>query len=492
MNWKRSILAILTILSLYSVGFALSNSLGEPQVQAQLELYQTNLILNASSWNPASDDVSSLSQNLIGESPLSVARSSYEKALELTENNLNKLKKEDNNTLVETPRQQLKQNIQRDTKLLDKLNLNLGIINAQEDNLSLAINYWQNIRDKNLSETLISIWNKDIKNDEKIEEIINNNLEGWFRIKTLEKFYSEINDNNKLENILNQEQILAKKSVYRLLILSIIPMVGGLIGFGLIIFLLIQLLVKKENAILAVNSNVAWESPWDWEIIWQVFIVGFFFLSQVFLPLLFGISGFNATALDIKGKALYVLGTYFLMAGGGLSVLYFSLKSFSPFPEGWFKLTNKGWYWWGFGGYLVAIPCVFFVSLFNQQLWQGKGGSNPLLLLALESQDKFALAIFFITACIAAPIFEEIMFRGFLLPSLTRYVPVWSAIVISGVIFAIAHLSLAETIPLATLGIILGIVYTRSRSLLSSILVHSLWNSGTLFSLFLLGSEINI
>lgn len=83
------------------------------------------------------------------------------------------------------------------------------------------------------------------------------------------------------------------------------------------------------------------------------------------------------------------------------------------------------------------------------------------------------------------------MFRGFLLPSLTRYLPVWGAIVLSGVIFAVAHLSLAEIIPLATLGIILGIVYTRSRSLLASITVHSLWNSGTLFSLFLLGSKIN-
>jgi membrane protease YdiL (CAAX protease family) len=43
--------------------------------------------------------------------------------------------------------------------------------------------------------------------------------------------------------------------------------------------------------------------------------------------------------------------------------------------------------------------------------------------------------------------------------------------------------------PLATLGIILGVVYTRSRNLLSSILLHSLWNSGTLISLFILGSS---
>ncbi|RMD71181.1 MAG: CPBP family intramembrane metalloprotease, partial [Cyanobacteria bacterium J149] len=66
-----------------------------------------------------------------------------------------------------------------------------------------------------------------------------------------------------------------------------------------------------------------------------------------------------------------------------------------------------------------------------------------------------------------------------------------SAIVVSGIVFAIAHLSLAEALPLAVLGIILGVVYTRSRSLLASIMVHSLWNSGTLFSLFLLGSKLS-
>jgi membrane protease YdiL (CAAX protease family) len=101
------------------------------------------------------------------------------------------------------------------------------------------------------------------------------------------------------------------------------------------------------------------------------------------------------------------------------------------------------------------------------------------------------LLIFFLTASVAAPIFEEIMFRGFLLPSLTRYLPVWGAILASSLLFAIAHLSLSEVLPLATLGMVLAIVYTRSRNLLSSILLHSLWNAGTLLSLFVLGSGSN-
>jgi hypothetical protein len=106
----------------------------------------------------------------------------------------------------------------------------------------------------------------------------------------------------------------------------------------------------------------------------------------------------------------------------------------------------------------------------------------------LESQDFVVLGIFFFTASIAAPFFEEMMFRGFLLPSLTRYFPVGGAILISGLIFAFAHLNLSEVLPLLVLGMVLGFVYSRSRNLLSSMLLHSLWNSGTLLSLFVLGS----
>jgi uncharacterized protein len=95
-----------------------------------------------------------------------------------------------------------------------------------------------------------------------------------------------------------------------------------------------------------------------------------------------------------------------------------------------------------------------------------------------------------ITAAVAAPIFEELLFRGFLLPSLTRYMPVWGAIALSALIFATAHLSFSEILPLTVLGSMLGFVYTRSRNLLAPMLLHSLWNSVTMLGLFLLGSGI--
>lgn len=497
MNLKRSLLIILTAISLYSVFFALSQSLAETQIQSRLELYQSNLILNASQWQPSSETENNLTQSLIGTNPYAIVQQQYEKTLSLTEAALQaetETKKEvktESILVSDSPRKQLKQEIKANQELIEDLKIKLGIISAYQNKDKTAQFYWQELKDNNVVKVLEKIWLQKTKIDNNEEEIIKNKLDSWFRNITLAQVYQAQNDQEKIKEVNFQTQQLAEKALTRLLLLSIIPVLGGLIGFGLIIFLIVQLFLKKEESILATNAGKIWESPWDWETIAQVLIVGFFFFSQVLLPILIGISGFNPVGLDIKGKALYVLVTYLLMAGGGLSILYFSVKSFFPLPSGWFQFSNKNWFWWGLGGYLTAIPLVFFVSLLNQQLWQGKGGSNPLLMLALESQDKFALAVFFVTASIAAPIFEEIMFRGFLLPSLTRYFPVGISIVISGIVFAIAHLSLAEALPLATLGIILGVVYTRSRSLLASIMIHSLWNSGTLFSLFLLGSKLN-
>jgi hypothetical protein len=509
MNIKRLLLAIITATCLYTVFLALGQSFGEPQVQARLQLYQSNLILHAAQLKSETitdnqkeiaqnnRELIDLSKNLIGGNPYFLVETQYQEALDVTAKFIQKLEKTNLQPKVVTevidsdsPRKQLKEEITENKDFIKELNLKLGILQAQQNKINSALEKWENLEDNQTAIVLRNLWGKQPRILDNAIREINNNLEGWFRYQALKRVYTLKKDRNALLILENKEQTLAKKAISTLIALSIVPVLGGIIGFGLIVFLGIQRLVKKEEAILTTNNNLVWETPWNWEIIWQVLIVGFLFVSQIFIPLLFGILGFNPTNFSIRGKALYVLITYLLMSGSGILVLYLSLKSFFPLPQDWFKFKGGKSFLWGLGGYLIAIPSVFLVSIINQQLWDGQGGSNPLLFLALKAQDRVALAIFFVTASIAAPIFEEIMFRGFLLPSLTRYFPVSTAILVSALIFAFAHLSLAEILPLATLGLILGFVYTKSRSLVSSILVHSLWNSGTLFSLFILGSSL--
>ena len=531
---KRIILSVLTVLVLILAGTALWESWQQPQTQSRLELYGTNLLLQASEWKPqvgAGADLSSRSNALLlGSEPLKVATEEYLEARESALRNLQKAQAQleelrslpastpttpkpqsDIPPVTETSRMTQQNLLQRQRDSLEKftadLNLRLGILQTGQKQVDDALKTWRTVEGQRsqgaegqgreiiselveTADVLIGLWSNPARLLPDAQQLIQANLSGWFRGRALSQLYQLQQRQDALLQLQAAQQEVAQQAIVKLAIINGIPLLVGLIGVGLIIFLVSQRLLKGKESLLAQNESTTWSTPWTAETVWQVFILGFFLLGQLLIPEILSLLKIKPVGGNVQIQAFYVLVTYLLLASGGLGVLFISIKSFLPLPEDWFCLKLRGnWWLWGLGGYATAFPLIVVVSLINQQLWQGQGGSNPLLSLALEAQDSVALAIFFFTAAIAAPLFEEFLFRGFLLPSLTRYVPVWGAIVLSALLFAVAHLSLSEVLPLTALGIILGVVYTRSRNLLAPMLLHSLWNSGTLISLFILGSS---
>ena len=528
MTLKRIILIVLTFVAILFSGSSLIGSLKEPQFQSELELYQTNIVLLATEWEPSNGDGEKL-QNakkaILGAKPLDLALKQYQQARTSAETNLAKTQNQlaqiasTSTDILPTPNSQsevppvtyvssvveqkkLQQTANQIRKMLGELDLQIGIIQARQGNSDTAIETWLNLQKNSsinspfseTSQVLIGLWEKSPYLSENAELLIKDNLKGWFRNSALQKKYQIQQNTESLNNIKFAEQQAAEKALIKLAIIATLPALGGFIGLGLLIFTFGQWIIKREAALLARNSTLGWKTPWDGETILQVFVVGFFLMGQLLVPLFLQLFPIPRPAPNLRIQALYVLISYILVASGSLLVLYLSIKQFLPLSEddNWFSFRLRdGWLLWGIGGYCAAIPIVVVVSLVNQQLWQGQGGSNPLLQIVLESQDNLALLIFFSTAAIAAPLFEEFLFRGFLLPSLTRYLPLWGSILFSSFLFAAAHLSLSEILPLTALGIVLGVVYSRSRNLLAPMLLHSLWNSGTLMSLFILGSSTN-
>jgi hypothetical protein len=549
---RRLILVVLTIIAIANITSSLVRSWGQPQIQSRLELYQTNLLLHASEWQGkntdavtpqnSAPDLTAARNALLGTEPLKTAQKQYQESRQLAQTTQSqitqRLQELSSKELVTPPdvakpqqqmppvadpasasqqrqqlqkslsqvKQQLQKSLSQVKQLIDELDLRLGILQAQQGQTDAAIKSWSKLSNQSSVDTLdppeaslaqtaavlMGLWSEPPRLLPDAESQIQKNLDSWFRYRALTQLYQLQQRQDALLSLQAKEQEIAEQAIFKLAVIGGIPGFGGLLGVGLLLFVLAQRLLQGKRSLLATNGDVPWETPWDWEIVWQVLILGFFFIGQLLLPVLFEVLGFNPASFTVRMQAFYVLISYLLMAFGGLLVLYFSIKPFLPLPEDWFRFKlRSNWIAWGLGGYLVALPLVIVVSLINQQLWKGQGGSNPILPLALEGRDSVALLIFFITACVAAPVFEEIIFRGFLLPSLTRYVPVWGAILASSLLFAIAHLSLSEVLPLATLGMVLGVVYTRSRNLLASMLLHGLWNAGTLLSLFVLGSGSN-
>jgi membrane protease YdiL (CAAX protease family) len=97
------------------------------------------------------------------------------------------------------------------------------------------------------------------------------------------------------------------------------------------------------------------------------------------------------------------------------------------------------------------------------------------------------LAAFFVLAL--TPAFcEEYLFRGFLLSSLRGHMKDGSAIVITAVLFGLFHLDVYRLFGTAALGVLLGILTVRTKSVFPAVLVHAL-NNGTAVIAAMIGVE---
>jgi len=92
---------------------------------------------------------------------------------------------------------------------------------------------------------------------------------------------------------------------------------------------------------------------------------------------------------------------------------------------------------------------------------------------------------FMFQAVLLSPLIEEIFFRGFLLTFLKRYMSALGAILLSAGVFAFAHANLDSAIPLWFLGIVLGVAYQHTGSLLLPIGIHACWNFCTAIALLM-------
>lgn len=221
---------------------------------------------------------------------------------------------------------------------------------------------------------------------------------------------------------------------------------------------------------------------------------GFVLLGEVLLPqLLQGplVALLGGLALPVAlEQGLQVLLLYLLLMSAPLAILAALLRGRgSPPAGGWLQ-----WHWRppasallrAAAAVLMVLPVVALSGWLIEHLWPQAGGSNPLLDLVLTNPDPRALACFALTATVLAPLFEETLFRGVLLPVLARRLGPLPGVLASAAVFALAHLSLTELVPLLVLGVGLGWLRWRTGRLAASVLMHSLWNGLTFLNLLVL------
>jgi len=92
------------------------------------------------------------------------------------------------------------------------------------------------------------------------------------------------------------------------------------------------------------------------------------------------------------------------------------------------------------------------------------------------------LILFLMYACFIGPILEEIIFRGFILKSMQKYGNL-TAIIVSSILFSMFHLNLVQFVNPVIMGVVLGFIAIKSKSIVPSIIAHIFNNSITFIAL---------
>ena len=135
---------------------------------------------------------------------------------------------------------------------------------------------------------------------------------------------------------------------------------------------------------------------------------------------------------------------------------------------------------------LLILPWyigIYLVSAFSAKVFNGghvvPGNSRLVFIQRPHGIGLLVLAL--LVTAVAAPVCEELFFRGMLFRLLEERTFLWIAVAISAVAFGLAHASPAINLALLPtfmyMGAVLALVYVRTGWLTNSMLLHGLNNA---------------
>lgn len=121
----------------------------------------------------------------------------------------------------------------------------------------------------------------------------------------------------------------------------------------------------------------------------------------------------------------------------------------------------------------TALTVIAFRMIFDNSLtlWIA---DIPMPDFINDAFEELAVSpiILIISVAIIAPLYEEIIFRGILLKGMAKKMNPTLALVVSALFFAVVHLNIPQGINAFFLGIIIGAIYLKTRSIYLSIFAH--------------------
>lgn len=211
-------------------------------------------------------------------------------------------------------------------------------------------------------------------------------------------------------------------------------------------------------------------------LFFQFFLVAIGFLLVSLLP---GISSkFINLAIMFSSTLLWGVGAWFWVHVRNLPMEWISIRA--PGVRRWF---------WPSLFFMVPMALSFGGSLdmLIASMFSVQPKADPVLERLSETSMESSLlqVMVIVLAVVAAPICEELFFRGVALRSLRfRKWPFFTASLFTSLLFAAIHFKLTGFFLLFTLAMVLAMLAERTQSLLPSIVFHASHNAFVIFISF--------
>lgn len=178
---------------------------------------------------------------------------------------------------------------------------------------------------------------------------------------------------------------------------------------------------------------------------------------------------FNSAARQLTLQSflyVFLIGVlYYLVTGRHRQPFWQALGWTFPFPHAWICLV---------AGPLLAIALSITGVLLKAPT------ENSLIEDLITS--RASLALFIVFGVIFAPFFEELLFRGFLLPLLARSLGPAGGIILTGAFFGLLHgaqnhWAWQQMLLIGTAGVVFGYTRYRTGSTTAGFLMHAAYNA---------------
>lgn len=213
-----------------------------------------------------------------------------------------------------------------------------------------------------------------------------------------------------------------------------------------------------------------------WDVLWYVVVfILIQFVVELGAALIWGHyhgEGIQQVVLDMANGQLGWLVAITSVTSSLITILLFTICRWSPVARTW--LLTRPWaalFW----VVVLTIGTILPSEWLYEQLQIQMPEQTEALFEAIMKEPWGYLAI-----GILVPIAEELVFRGAILRSLLNLFSQqmhWVAIVFSALIFGSIHMNMAQGIHAFVLGLLLGWMYYRTKSIFPGLVLHWVNNS---------------